>query len=155
MILDEIDRKILAALQRNGKLTNVELAEEIGLSPSPCLRRVKLLEKSGFIERYVALLSPKRLGYRMTVFVRVWLVGQDDDTVNRFMEAVSQLDEVMECYFMAGDCDFILRVIATDLEAYRLFQSQYLARIEGVRNLKTEIPMQKVKMTWALPLKER
>ena len=154
MIPDKIDRQILAALQRNGKLTNVELAEEIGLSPSPCLRRVKLLEQAGFIDRYVALLSPKRLGYQMTVFVRVWLVGQDDDTVNRFIEAVRQLDEVMECYLMAGDCDFILRVIAHDLEGYRRFQSQNLARIEGVRSLKTEIPMEKVKVTWELPIKD-
>lgn len=152
MLVDTTDRRILAALQNNGRLTNVELAEEVGLSPSPCLRRVRQLEKAGYIDRYVALLNPRKLGFSMTVFVRVWLDGQDDDTVNRFIEAVQELGQVVECHFMAGDCDFLLRVIAADLDSYRRFQSEHLGRIPGVRSLKTEIPLQKVKHSWELPL---
>ena len=154
MSLDKTDRRILAALQENGRLTNVELAEQVGLSPSPCLRRVRLLESEGYIDRYVALLNPKRLGLHTTVFVRVWLNGQDDDSVNKFMEAVKQLDQVVECHLMAGDCDFLLRVVAADLDAYRRFQTEHLGRIAGVRSVKTDIPLQKVKHSWELPLKE-
>lgn len=152
MALDRIDRRILAALQRDSRLSNVELAKEVGLSPSPCLRRVRLLEEAGYIERYVALLNPERIGLGMTVFVRVWLKGQDEETVERFMEAVRPLGQVVECHLMAGDCDFLLRVVAADLEAYRRFQAEHLARIDGVSSLKTDIPMQKVKLTTELPL---
>ena len=151
-MIDSTDRRILAALQQNGRLTNVELAEEVGLSPSPCLRRVRQLEKDGFIDRYVAHLNPKKLGYPMTVFVRVWLDGQGADTVNSFIEAVQKLDEVVECHLIAGDCDFLLRVIASDLDGYRRFQSEYLGRIAGVRSVKTEIPLQTYNRSWEIPL---
>lgn len=151
-MIDSTDRRILSALQRNGRLTNVELAEEVGLSPSPCLRRVRQLEKDGFIDRYVAHLNPKKLGYPMTVFVRVWLDGQGADTVNSFIEAVQKLDEVVECHLIAGDCDFLLRVIAADLDGYRRFQSEYLGRIAGVRSVKTEIPLQTYNRSWEIPL---
>lgn len=153
-MIDSTDRRILAALQRNGRLTNVELAEEVGLSPSPCLRRVRQLEKDGFIDRYVAHLNPKKLGYPMTVFVRVWLDGQGADTVNSFIEAVQKLDEVVECHLIAGDCDFLLRVIAADLDGYRRFQSEYLGRIAGVRSVKTEIPLQTYNRSWEIPLED-
>ncbi len=151
-MIDSTDRRILAALQRNGKLTNVELAEEVGLSPSPCLRRVRQLEQDGYIDRYVAHLNPKKLGYPLTVFVRVWLDGQGADTVNGFLEAVQELEEVVECHLIAGDCDFLLRVIAHDLDGYRRFQSEYLGRISGVRSVKTEIPLQTYNRSWEIPL---
>jgi len=152
MQLDAIDRRILSALQRDGRLSNIDLAKEVGLSPSPCLRRVRLLEEAGLIAGYVALLDAERIGLGMSVFVRVWLDGQDEETVQRFIERVQALDHVVECHLMAGDCDFLLRVVAESLEAYRRFQAQHLARIAGVRSLKTDIPMQRVKMTTALPL---
>lgn len=152
MLIDGTDRRILAALQKNGRLSNVELAEQVGLSPSPCLRRVRQLEKAGYIERYVALLNPKRLGYSMTAFVRVALTSQDVDTVNRFIESVQKLPQVVECHFMAGDCDFLLRVVAADLDGYRRFQSEQLGRIEGIRSVKTEIPLQTITRHWELPL---
>lgn len=152
MKLDAIDRRILKALQRDGRLQNVELADEVGLSPSPCLRRVRLLEDAGVIERYVAVLNPAKVGVGLTVYTRVWLKGQDADTVDRFTEAVKQLPQVVECYLMAGDCDFLLRVVAADLDDYRRFQSQYLARIAGVQSVKTDIPMQKIKVTPELPI---
>lgn len=155
MELDYVDRKILRALQRDGRLSNLDLAKQIGLSPSPCLRRVRLLEEAGIIERYVALLDANRIGLPLSVFVRVWLKGQDQDTVQRFIASVRSLEHVVECHLMAGDCDFLLRVVAADLESYRRFQADRLARIDGVSNLKTDIPMQKVKLSWELPLSEK
>jgi DNA-binding Lrp family transcriptional regulator len=152
MNLDAIDRRILRALQRDGRLQNLELAKLVGLSPSPCLRRVRLLEEAGVIERYVALVNPVKVNVAVTLFVRVWLTGQDEVTVDRFTDAVRELPEVLECHLMAGDCDFLLRVVASDLEAYRQFQIKHLARIKGVQSLKTEIPMQKIKLTTELPV---
>lgn len=153
MEFDEIDRRILAALQKDGRLQNVELAKKVGLSPSPCLRRVKLLEDSGVIERYVALLDAAKIGMGLTVFVRVWLKGQDNETVNQFTGEIKKLPQVVECHLMAGDCDFLLRVVAADLDDYRLFQLEHLTRIKCVQNVKTEIPMQKIKLSTELPLK--
>lgn len=150
--LDRIDKRILAALQRNGRMSNVELAKEVGLSPTPCLRRVRMLEDAGIIDRYVALLNPTKLGVTTTVFVRVWLEGQDEDTVSHFVKAIQASPEVVECHLMAGDCDFLLRVVAKNIEAYRQFQAEHLARVKGVRSLKTDIPMQKVKLSWEIPL---
>lgn len=152
MKFDAIDRRILNTLQRDGRLQNVELAREVGLSPSPCLRRVRMLEEAGVIERYVALLNPGKIGKGLTVFARVWLSGQDSVTVDAFTAAVLQLPEVVECHLMAGDCDFLLRVVATDLEDYRRFQIQHLTRIPGVQSVKTDVPMQRIKLTSALPV---
>jgi len=152
MNLDAIDRRILNALQRNGRLQNVELAREVGLSPSPCLRRVRLLEEAGIIERYVAVLNAAKIGKGLTVFARVWLKGQDVHTVDHFTEAVRQLPQVVECHLMAGDCDFLLRIVAADLDEYRRFQVEHLARIKGVQSVKSDIPMQKIKQTSELPL---
>ncbi|NRP72506.1 Leucine-responsive regulatory protein [Ensifer psoraleae] len=133
-------------------MKNVDLAERVGLSPSPCLRRVRLLEEAGVIDRYVALLDPAKVGMGLTLFVRVWLTGQDEETVNVFVEAVRKLAQIVECHLMAGDSDFLLRVIAPDLEGYRRFQIEHLGRIRGVRNIKTEIPMQKIKHSWEVPV---
>lgn len=152
MKLDNIDRRILNALQDDGRLQNVELAKRVGLSPSPCLRRVRLLEEAGVIERYVALVNPAKVSAGMTVFVRVWLKGQDEETVNNFVSAIKGMPEVMECHLMAGDCDFLLRVVSEDLEAYRQFQVKYLGRIKSVQSLKTEIPMQRIKQTSKITL---
>ncbi len=152
MKLDAIDRRILAALQRDGRLQNIELAKEVGLSPSPCLRRVRLLEESGVIDRYVAVLNANKVGKGLTVFARVWLTGQDAETVDHFTDEIKLLPEVVECHLMAGDCDFLLRIVATDLDDYRQFQIRHLTRIKGVQSVKTEIPMQKIKLTTALPV---
>lgn len=152
MKLDAIDRRILAALQRDGRLPNVELAREVGLSPSPCLRRVRLLEEAGVIDRYVAVLNPARVGKGLTLFARIWLKAQDEDTIEHFMAEVNKLPEVMECYLMLGDCDAMLRVVAEDIAAYRRFQSEHLSRIRGVQNVKTDVPSQIVKQSLELPL---
>ncbi|ATU91213.1 Lrp/AsnC family transcriptional regulator [Phyllobacterium zundukense] len=150
--LDSIDRAILRALQHDGKIQNTELAVKVGLSPSPCLRRVKILEDSGIIERYVALVDASKIDMGFTVFARVWLSGQDEETVVPFVEAIKRLPQVVECHLMAGDCDFILRVVAPDLEGYRKFQIEHLGRIKGVRNIKSEIPMQRVKQSTEIPV---
>lgn len=134
-------------------MQNVELAKKVGLSPSPCLRRVKLLEENGIIERYVALLDAAKIGMGLTVFARVWLKGQDNETVNKFTNEIKKLSQVVECHLMAGDCDFLLRVVAADLDDYRRFQLEHLTRIEVVQNVKTEIPMQKIKLSSELPLR--
>jgi Lrp/AsnC family leucine-responsive transcriptional regulator len=152
MKLDGVDRRILRALQRDGHLQNIELAKEVGLSPSPCLRRVRLLEDAGIIERYVAVLDAAKIDKGFTVFVRVWLSGQDVETVDHFIEAVKHLPEVVECHLMAGDCDFLLRIVAANLDDYRQFQIKHLTRIKGVLSVKTEIPMQKIKYTSELPV---
>jgi Lrp/AsnC family transcriptional regulator, leucine-responsive regulatory protein len=150
--LDAIDRRILKALQRDGRLQNIQLAEEVGLSPSPCLRRVRILEEAGVIEKYVAVVNAAKVGKALSVFVRVWLTGQDAESVNRFSEAARQLPDIVECHLMAGDCDFLLRVVVADLDEYRRFQAEYLTRIPGVQSVKTEIPMQKVKLTSEIPM---
>lgn len=150
--LDNLDRRILDALQRDGRLQNLELARLVGLSPSACLRRVRLLEEGGYIDRYVALLNEAKVGRGFTVFVRVWLRGQDEDTTSHFINSIKSFPEVLECHLMAGDCDFLLRVAVADLDAYRQFQMQHLNRIAGVQNTKTEIPMQRIKQTTQLPL---
>lgn len=151
-ILDEIDRRILRLLQQDGRIANNDLAREVGLSPSPCLRRVRALEDAGLIQRYVAILNPERLGLGQSFFTRIWLNAQDEVTIERFTTAIMALPEVLECYIMLGDCDAMIRVQATDIAAYRRFQSEKLSRIESVRNVKSDVPCQIVKQTTALPI---
>lgn len=150
--LDETDRRILRALQDNGRMQNTELAQHIGLSPSPCLRRVRLLEEAGVIERYAAVVDPVKVGFPQTLFARVWLTAQDAETVDRFIEAMKRLPQVMECYIMLGECDGMLRVVVEDLDDYRRFQTRHLTRANGIQNVKTDLPSQIVKRTYALPI---
>lgn len=152
MKIDQVDKCILQALQRNGKLQNNELAAAIGLSASPCLRRVKQLEDTGIIEKYVAIVDSNKVNLKLTVFARIWLKEQDPKTVNHFIDSVMELPQVVECHLMAGDCDFFLRIVVADLDDYRQFQINHLNKISGIQNVKTEIPLQKVKQTTELPL---
>lgn len=151
--LDAIDRRILRALQRDGRLQNVDLAGEVGLSPSPCLRRVRLLEEAGVIDRYVAVLNAEKLGVGLTLFARVWLTAQDADTIDRFIAAMKELPEIVECYIMLGESDALLRVAVADLDEYRRFQSTHLTRVNGIQNVKTDVPSQTVKQSYALPVR--
>ena len=118
---DAIDRKILEQLQHNGRMTNQELADHIGLSPSPCLRRVRQLEASGIISRYVALVDPEPIGLSVTAFVRVRLDQQDDRHLAEFEAAVAEFPEVMECYLMTGEADYQLRVLVGSLGQFEDF----------------------------------
>lgn len=152
MKLDDIDKRILRVLQRDGRIANNDLAREVGLSPSPCLRRVKLLEEAGVIDRYVDVLNPAKVGKGLTFFTRIRLDQQDEETLQTFAKEILKLPQVLECYFMLGDYDAMIRVVAADIEDYRRFQSEYLSRIKGVQNLKTDVPSQTVKQTSEMPL---
>jgi DNA-binding Lrp family transcriptional regulator len=150
--LDAIDRRILRALQRNGRMSNVELANAVGLSPSPCLRRVKLLEEKGVIDEYVAVLNGPKIGLGLTVFVRVWFKTQDAAITQQFAETVRKFPEVVECYLTTGECDAIMRVVTADLHAYWRFQSEQLTRIPSVQSVKTDVPMETIKKSNELPV---
>lgn len=133
-------------------MSNVELANAVGLSPSPCLRRVKLLEERGVIEGYAALLNGPALGLGLTVFARIWFKTQDAETTNLFAETVRKFPEVAECYLTTGECDAIMRIVTTDLHAYWRFQSDYLMRIPSVQSVKTDVPMETIKAGREVPV---
>ncbi|WP_433587692.1 Lrp/AsnC family transcriptional regulator [Providencia alcalifaciens] len=150
--LDAIDKHILQVLQRDGKIQNVELAKEVGLSPSPCLRRVKLLEDAGVIKHYVAVLDGTKIGAGLSLFARIWFKTQDAQTINQFVEDIQGMPEVVECHLMAGECDALIRIVTEDMVSYRRFHADYLTQIRSVQSIKTEVPMETVKVTYALPL---
>lgn len=150
--LDDIDRRILKALQRDGRMQNIELAKEVGLSPSPCLRRVKVLEEAGIIKRYVAVVDQTKVGLPLSMFARVWLTAQDAETIDLFVTAMRRLSEVVECYIMLGDSDALLRIVVADLSDYRRFQSTHLTRKNGIQSVKTDVPSEVIKQTFALPV---
>ena len=150
--LDAIDRKILGALQENARIANVQLAEAAGLSPSPCLRRVRELEERGVIRRYVALLEPVSIGLPVSVFVSVTLERQAEQALERFEKAILERPEVMECYLMTGDADYLLRVVTADLAAYERFLMDHLTRVRGVASIKSSFALKQVKYRTALPL---
>lgn len=153
MRLDAIDLRILRELQQDGRLQNIELARRVGLSPSPCLRRVRLLEEAGIIARYVAVVDQARVGLPLSMFARVWLTAQDADTIDHFIAAMRRLPEIVECYIMLGESDALLRVVVASLEDYRRFQAAHLTRQNGIQNVKTDVPSETVKQSFALPLR--
>ncbi|OYD83986.1 Lrp/AsnC family transcriptional regulator [Azospirillum brasilense] len=150
--LDRIDRKILALLQQDGRMPNNELAERVGLSPSPCLRRVKALEDAGVIARHVALVDPVAVDLPVNVFVSVSLERQVEERIDAFEAAVMALPEVMECYLMTGDADYLLRVVVPDLASYERFLKEHLTRISGVANIRSSFALKQVRYRTALPL---
>jgi DNA-binding Lrp family transcriptional regulator len=150
--LDAIDRRILAELQQNARVANADLAREVGLSPSPCLRRVRELEESGVIRSYVALLEPAAVGLPISVFVQVTLERQIEKALETFEQAILQRPEVMECYLMTGDADYLLRVVVADLTAYERFLKDHLTRVAGVASIKSSFALKQVKYRTALPL---
>jgi Lrp/AsnC family transcriptional regulator, repressor for azl operon len=145
--LDAIDRRILQALQRDSSVANADLAKQVGLSASPCLRRVKLLEEDGVIERYVALLNQTAIGLPMTLFVRVTLDTKDHDAIENFASEIQHMPRVQECHLMAGSYDFLLRVAVADLDDYQEFQAHQLTKIRHVKIVETEIPLRKILRT--------
>ena len=151
-MLDTIDLRILRALQRDARQTNAELAQQAGLSATPCARRVRLLEERGVIAGYQAQLNPAAVDLRFMAFVRITLERQDKTTVEHFAREMEKAPEVLECHLMAGGYDYLLRVVARDLDDYQRFQMETLTRIEGVRNVVTEIPLKSVKQTSRLPI---
>ena len=147
-----IDRKILTALQQNARISNVDLANRVGLSPSPCLRRVKMLEENGVIQKYVCLLNQSVAGFPVSVFVNVTLERQVESALENFEAAIAKRPEVMECYLMTGDADYLLRVVTVDLASYERFLVNHLTRIPGVSSIKSSFSLKQVSYRTALPL---
>ncbi|MFG1374287.1 Lrp/AsnC family transcriptional regulator [Xanthobacter oligotrophicus] len=150
--LDTTDRKILRELQREGKLTNAELASRVGLSPSPCLARVRALEHDGVISRYVALVQPETLGLGISVFIQVTLERQVEPALETFEARMASYPEVMECYLMTGDSDYLLRVLVRDITELQRFIVQNLSKIPAVANIKSSFALKQVKYNTALPM---
>ena len=142
----------LRTCTRNGRATNVELASQVGLSPSPCLRRVRDLENSGVIRQYVALLEPSSVGIGVSVFAQVSLERQIEVMLDAFEEAVRARPEVVECYLMTGNHDYLLRIVVPDLNAYRIFVLDHLSKAPGVANIRSSFALKQVKYSTALPL---
>ena len=150
--LNEIDLKILSHLQNNARLTNVELSEHIHLSQSPCLRRVRNMESNGIIKGYVALVDQNTVGLPVSVFVNVRLEKQIERALEKFEETVQDWSEVMECYLMTGDSDYLLRVVASDLAAYERFLMDKLTRVPGVASINSSFALKQVTYKTALPI---
>lgn len=152
MELDDTDRRILRVLQKQGRISNADLAERIHLSPSACHRRVQRLEEIGVIRDYVALLNPKALNVPTTVFVEITLQGQADEVLDAFEKAVSRVPAVLECHLMAGTADYILKVVAEDTEDFARIHRQFLARLPGVAQMQSSFALRTVFKTTALPM---
>jgi Lrp/AsnC family leucine-responsive transcriptional regulator len=151
-MLDSIDRKLLAALQRRGRMSNAELSEQVNLSPSACHRRVQRLETEGYIRDYVALLDARKLGVPTTVFVEITLQGQADEVLEAFEKSVARIPDVLECHLMAGSADYLLKVVAEDTEDFARIHRQYLARLPGVGQMQSSFALRTVCKTTALPV---
>jgi Lrp/AsnC family leucine-responsive transcriptional regulator len=152
MQLDATDRKILIALQVDGRMTIQALSETVGLSPSPCLRRVRQLEDAGVIRGYVALVDQRAVDLPVSVFASVKLERQREEELDRFAAAVARWPEVVECYLMTGPRDYLLRIVVPDLDAYEAFLKAKLTRLQGVGSIESSFALSQVKYTNILPL---
>jgi len=152
MDLDPTDRRILETLQRQGRISNADLADRINLSASACHRRVQRLEEEGYISGYVALLDSRRLGRQTTVFVEITLSGQADEVLDAFEKAVARVPEVLECHLMAGSADYLLKVVARDTEDFARIHRKSLATLPGVAQMQSSFALRTVRQTTALPV---
>jgi Lrp/AsnC family leucine-responsive transcriptional regulator len=150
--LDALDRKILALLQEDGRISLADLASKVGLSPSPCLRRIRMMERSGVIARYVAVLDQRRIGLPVSVFVSLKLADQAEQSLDRFAKAIARWPEVLECYLMTGPRDYLLRVVVADVAAYQEFIKQKLTRLDGIASIESSFALEQVKYTNVLPI---
>lgn len=152
MTLDTMDRRLLAVLQRRGRISNADLAEAVALSPSACHRRVQRLETEGYIKGYVALLDPSRMGVPTTVFVEITLTTQADDVLDAFETAVARIPDVLECHLTAGTADYLLKLAVEDTEDFARIHRQYLTRLPGVATMQSSFALRTVLQTTALPV---
>ena len=150
--LDETDRRLLKALQREGRQSNAELSEKVNLSPSACHRRVQRLEKDGFISGYVALVNPRKVDRKTTVFVEITLRAQADDVLDAFEKSVARIPDVLECHLMAGSADYLLKVVAEDAEDFARIHRRFLASLPGVQGMQSSFALRTVRQTTALPV---
>jgi DNA-binding Lrp family transcriptional regulator len=153
--LDAVDLRILRELQQDGSLTNVELARRVHLSPSPCLARVKALEANGVIRQYVALADPKAVGLGLSVFINISLKEQSRESLAEFERRIAEHDEVMECYLMTGDSDYLIRVAVADIAALERFILEQLTPIPGIEKIRSSFALKQVRYKTALPLPGR
>jgi len=153
MPLDRYDRAILAALQKNGRISNVRLAAAVNLSESACLRRVRALEESGMIDRYVALVSQAEAGLPGNVFVHIGLHREEESELAAFEDAVRNIPEVMECYLMTGEFDYLLRVVVSDMADFERLHKESLTRLPGVARVNSSVAIRTVQKTTELPLR--
>ncbi|MCA1300509.1 Lrp/AsnC family transcriptional regulator [Stappia indica] len=149
--MDETDRKIIRALQREGRLSNQDLSQRVNLSPSPCLRRVRNLERAGVIDGYAAIVDQEAYGLPVTVFLQVRLDRHSQENVTAFETAVAGIDEIMECYLMAGDRDYLLRVVVASLADYEEFIRRRIHKIPGIASLDSSFAFGVVKRSQVLP----
>ena len=151
---DAVDWKILRLLQDNARLSNVELARAVNLSPSPCLARVRALEQGGYISRYVTVLDPLKLGLQLSVFIRVRLEKQIEPSLEAFEKAMLDRPEVMECYLMTGDADYLIRVAVPDIAALERFIIEELSPMPEVEKIRSSFALKQVRYKTALPLQK-
>lgn len=152
LTLDAIDARILAELQRDGRITITDLADKVGLSASPCLRRVRLLEEAGIIAGYVAVVDQNKVGLEVNVFASIRLERQREEELERFNAAVAQWPEVMECYLMTGTRDYLMRIVVGSLGDYERFIKDKLSRLDGVSSIESSFALSRVKHTTAVPV---
>jgi Lrp/AsnC family leucine-responsive transcriptional regulator len=150
--LDAIDRRLIAELQADARLSNVDLADKVGLSPSPCLRRVKRLEREGYIEGYRAVLRRERVGLGFSVFIGVKIDGHANPLALKFEKAINAMPEVIACYLVSGEADYLLEVVVPDLEHYQHFLVTKLLNLPIVREVRSNIAIQTLKAGAPLPL---
>lgn len=150
--LDQIDRKILDILQKEAKITNAQLSKEIGLSPAPTLERVKKLEQTGIIQSYHARLDPTKIGLGVSTFVHVSLKGHNKQNINTFLEAINQIDEIIECHHITGTGDFILKVIAKDISSYQTLMLEKVSEITVVDNMQSMVILSTFKDSKCMPI---
>ena len=150
--LDQLDRKILRDLQANGRITNVELARRVGISAPPCLRRVRALEKAGYIRGYHAELEPAALGYNVTVFAQVGLHSQSEPDLVAFESLINSWPEVRDCHMLAGETDFLLKIVAQDWETYQHFVTKKLTAAPNVANVKSALSIRPSKQEPGVPV---
>ena len=150
--LDEIDRKILAELQADGRMTNVELAKRVGISAPPCLRRVRALEEAGYIHGYHADIDPEMLGFGVLIFAQVGLVSQAEADLIAFEKLVEGWPEVRECHMLAGETDFLLKIVAHDWDTYNRFLTSQLTAAPNVSNVKSALAIRRSKQEAGVPI---
>lgn len=153
MDLDKYDKLLLDALQRDGRISNVHLAEKVSLSESACLRRVRALEESGFIDRYAALVSQSKVGLPGNVFVFIGLQREEESELTAFENAVRNIPEVMECFLMTGEFDYLLRVVVSDMADFERLHRDFLTRLPGVARVNSSVAIRTVQKKTELPLK--
>ncbi len=154
MKLDRIDRKVLDELQRDGRISNVDLAARVNLSESACLRRVRSLEQEGLIDRYVALLNQKQIGLSGTVFVHIVLRREEQSELAAFEAAIQEIPEVMECYLMTGEFDYLLRLVVADMADFERLHNGALTRLPGVSRVNSSVAIRTVRKTTELPIQK-